>query len=325
MAHHFPPGMEQSVAALEAAIWPQLQPLGVTELRFVVLGTSARAEFYVGSRALAQSASYSTAEPRMMPRMPFTRGAPLRGGTALFEYCAGTTLGSCREVNEDAFAVFARQNALVVVDGCGGVSSGASAAWLAVAQIERVLAGESDADAGPADADVLARAVLSANTVVLHDGQQHRERRGQGATLCAVRIMPGWVAVAHVGDCRVGRHRGSEFSWLTQDHSLAAEMQKSGAPEEQIEQAQRDHSTVVTRAVGVGESLAVDVSYHPTREGDVFLLCSDGLARHVAHARVSSLIAEDSGLTARCDALLAASEAAGGWDNATVILARVLR
>jgi protein phosphatase len=83
------------------------------------------------------------------------------------------------------------------------------------------------------------------------------------------------------------------------------------------------HSTVIMRAVGVTEQVAVDLSYHPAAPGDLYLLSTDGLTRHVDHARISELVGNaERSLRERCTALLDASETAGGHDNTTIVLVR---
>ena len=74
-----------------------------------------------------------------------------------------------------------------------------------------------------------------------------------------------------------GRCRDGRLDWLTEDHSLVSELRRSGASLKEIARAAEVHSTVITRAVGVGEKLAVDLTYHPAISSDLYLLCTDGL------------------------------------------------
>jgi len=241
------------------------------------------------------------------------------GRTSLTEYAAGTTTGSRRTVNEDAFGVFEERHVFVVADGCGGVmASGRSAANRTVASFAHP---PLDGDPGLPGADPLALAVLAANAEVFKAGQIQEDLMGRGAAVCAVRVSPGWVSIVHVGDCRVGRYREGRLEWRTEDHSLLSELRKSGGSPQEVAQVAENHPTVVTRAVGVTQSLAVDLTYQPALPGDLYLLCSDGLARHVAQARIAEVLgAGTRSLGERCTALLDASESAGGHDNATVIL-----
>ena len=126
------------------------------------------------------------------------------GSTSLAEYAAQTTTGACRERNEDAFGVFEQSEVFVVADGCGGPSSGRSADELTIARFADL---DAARDFGISEADPLALAVLTANADVFRGGQTNAELKGQGATLCAVRVSPAAVSVVHVGDCRVGRFR----------------------------------------------------------------------------------------------------------------------
>jgi protein phosphatase len=243
------------------------------------------------------------------------------GSTSIVDYAGGTTLGARRDVNEDGFGVLEGDNVFAVVDGCGGSSPAESAARLTIESFRRVFQGRVTGIDGLSGADPLAVAVLHANGEMLRAAVTNPLLRGQAATVCAVRAFERWVAIAHVGDCRVGRYRDGGFSWLTEDHCLIAELRKSGASAQEIEEKSTSFSTILMRAVGVQEPLSVEVSYHPTAPGDVYLLCSDGLSRHVEQRRISELLgAHARSLQTCCAALLEASEQAGGHDNATVIL-----
>ena len=133
------------------------------------------------------------------------------------------------------------------------------------------------------------------------------------------------MSIVHVGDCRIGRYRDGRLAWLTEDHSLVAELRKSGAPEKEIAEVYQCHPTIITRAVGLTEHVAAHLSYEPAAPGDTYLLCTDGLTRQVDHAVVSELVGDTvRSLRQRCRALLDTSEAAGGRDNATVLLLRLL-
>jgi protein phosphatase len=242
------------------------------------------------------------------------------GGTALVEYAAATTTGAYRVDNEDAFGVFETSHVFVVADGCGGGSSGRSAADRAIASFAvRPPSNGSDLDL----LDPLACAVLAANSDIFRDGQVKPEARGAGATLCAARLSSRTLSIVHVGDCRVGRCREGRFEWLTEDHTLLPALRRSGASAQELEQA-ADRTSAVTRAVGVSEHLAVDLAYHPLNAGDLYLLCSDGLSAQVSRAQIAELLlGGPRSLGELSFALLEASESAGGHDNATLILLRV--
>ncbi len=261
----------------------------------------------------------------MEPRTPMK--VPENGQTRFVDYAASTIKGACRVVNEDTFGVISEADTFLVVDGCGGgMSSGENAAALVVACFKEVLGERSAHHSDLTTADPLAAAVFRANERVFKEGLTNPERKGQTATLCALRVFKGWIAIAHVGDCRIGRYRNVGLSWLTEDHSLAAEYRRNDAPPDKIERIAEKHPTAITRFVGYEEGVPVDLSYHPCRAGDIYILCSDGLTRQVVHPKISELLGDGSrDLGERCTALLDASEAAGGHDNATVILALISR
>jgi PPM family protein phosphatase len=242
------------------------------------------------------------------------------GSTSRLDYAAGTTTGARRSINEDAFGIFPESHVFVVADGLGGRCT--HPAELAVAQFAELLRSEPAVRA--AETDPLASAVLRANAEILRDALANPERRGQGAALCAVRAATDTIGIVHVGDCRVGRYRDGRLSWLTEDHTLAWELRRNGASDDDVARVAKMHPNVIVRALGMADSIAVDPSHHPALAGDTYLLCSDGLTGQVDLARISEIIGDSArGLHKQCRALLEASEAAGGRDNATVILLRL--
>lgn len=247
------------------------------------------------------------------------------GSTPLLEYVVGTTVGACHTVNDDAFGLFAEDHTFVVADGCGRHSSDMSAVNLAVAMFKNchVLGVEVAREFGLPAADPLALAVLKANADIFRAGQA-QELQGQGAALCAVRVSSRTMSVVHVGDCRVGLYQEKRLVWLTEDHSLHAELRKSGASPTELANADEYHSNVITRAIGVTEDITVELSYHPITPGATYLLCTDGLTRQLNHTHISKLLYDEGqSLRALCVALLNASEHAGGRDSTTVLLLRL--
>jgi serine/threonine protein phosphatase PrpC len=232
-------------------------------------------------------------------------------------------------VNEDAFGASDDGMLFVVADGCGGRSSGRRASDLAV---QCILASEHDPNhQSVAVADPLAARVLEANDIVFRAARQDPALVGMGCALVALRLGKGHVAIVHVGDCRVGRlgipfvqradgNDHPELRWLTLDHVLWVEALLAGRPLAEVEEFRSVHGSVIMRAVGVAESLDVEVLYRAVQPGDLFLLCTDGFSAHVPHETITGILRSRAGLAERCGALLDAAETAGGYDNATVIL-----
>jgi serine/threonine protein phosphatase PrpC len=217
----------------------------------------------------------------------------------------------------------------VVADGCGGRSSGRRASDLAV---KCILASEHDQ--GAAVADPLAARVLEANGLVFRVARQDSALVGMGCALAALRLGKRHVAIVHVGDCRVGRlgnpfvrraegENLPELCWLTLDHVLWVEALLAGRPPAEVEEHRSVNASVITRAVGVTDSLDVEVQYRAVQPADLFLLCTDGLSAHVPHETITGILRSPSSLVERCGALLEAAEIKGGYDNATVILVEI--
>jgi protein phosphatase len=237
------------------------------------------------------------------------------GSTALVDFAAGTAMGRGFGRNGDAFVVVPDRHIFAVADSMGFEGTAAHAlAALA----------EADADDGLKEIEPLARAIMRASASLFLEGKANPESRGSGASICGARITDRFVTLAHLGHCRAGRNRNVRFVWCTEDHSLVAEARRAGVAPEEIARLGQLYPTVITRALGVSETIDVSLTYHPLIAGDVYMLCTDGVTRFVDQPRITSLLADESrSLDARCDALLASTVDAGGRDNATVILLRI--
>jgi protein phosphatase len=130
------------------------------------------------------------------------------------------------------------------------------------------------------------------------------------------------LAIAHVGDSRLYVLRDGELAQITDDHSLVGELVRRGqiSAEEAEEHPQR---SIITRALGPEQEVVIDHYTWPVRDGDVYLLCSDGLTSMIADEKVAEILRGADGLTTAGQRLVEAANAAGGRDNITVILFRV--
>ena len=223
--------------------------------------------------------------------------------------------GRQRRHNEDS--LLARVPLFVVADGMGGAQAGEVASHIAV---ETFADGLGDRDAPPEER--LAERVHAANAHIHELSQTNVEQAGMGTTLTAVYVGEEEIAIAHVGDSRAYCWRAGELLRLTDDHSLVDELLRQGrlTPEEAEDHPQR---SIITRALGPEPEVEVDTRTHRARDGDVYLLCSDGLTSMVSEARVAEILAAETDLRAAGAGLIAAANAAGGRDNITVLLFRV--
>jgi protein phosphatase len=230
------------------------------------------------------------------------------------EQYAGTDTGRQRRANEDSH--LARAPLFVVADGMGGAQAGEVASRIA---IESFQDGLRDAAAPEA---ALAELTQRANAHIHELSHSNAEQAGMGTTLTAVYVGEREISVAHVGDSRAYRLRDGVLERLTEDHSLVDELLRQGrlTPEEALEHPQR---SVITRALGPEGAVEVDTRSYSARDGDVYLLCSDGLTTMLAEDRLAELLLAHASLREAGEALIAAANEAGGRDNITVVLLRI--
>jgi len=230
------------------------------------------------------------------------------------EQYVGTDTGRQRRANEDS--LLARSPLFVVADGMGGAQAGEVASRLAVESFQDGLDDPTDAEGS------LARYVRAANFSIHERSQANAEHAGMGTTLTAVYVGTEEVAIAHVGDSRAYCLREGELLRLTDDHSLVDELMRQGklTPEEAVEHPQR---SVITRALGPEPEVEIDTCSYRARDGDVYLLCSDGLTTMVPDMHLAEILLAHPRLRHAGEALIAAANEAGGRDNITVVLLRV--
>jgi protein phosphatase len=233
------------------------------------------------------------------------------------DHAARTDTGRARSANEDSYWV--RSPLFVLADGMGGAQAGEVASRTAV----EVFADQGGLPDGPGTYEErLAGLVAQANERVYAQAQSDDQFAGMGTTLTVAYVGEDDLAIAHVGDSRFYVLRDGDLQQLTDDHSLVGELVRRGqiSAEEAEDHPQR---SIITRALGIEGEVVVDHFSWPVRDGDVFLLCSDGLTGMVPDGRVAEIIRGAESLTAAAQQLVAAANEAGGRDNITVILFRV--
>jgi protein phosphatase len=162
--------------------------------------------------------------------------------------------------------------------------------------------------------------IQEANRRVWERQREDASTRGMGTTMTVALVAGGQVTIGHVGDSRAYLLRGGALEQLTADHSLVAELVRSGrlSPEEAESHPQR---SVITRALGTEPDVDVDTLAVTAQEGDLFLLCSDGLTGMVSDAEIQELLVQGRESLERAARLLVdAANRAGGEDNVTVVL-----
>jgi PPM family protein phosphatase len=230
------------------------------------------------------------------------------------EHAERTDTGRQRKGNEDAY--FARSPLFAVADGMGGAQAGEVASHAAIEAIEPGLPD------GPGSAEErLAALVLEANARIIELAEQDSARAGMGTTMTAAYLTEGDVAVAHVGDSRLYRLRDGELERLTEDHTLVAELERQGKITQE-EAGRHPQRSIITRALGAERGIKVDHHTWPARDGDVYLICSDGLMMF-PEERIGEIVRSAPDLRSAARGLVDAANAGGGRDNITVVLFRV--
>jgi protein phosphatase len=220
--------------------------------------------------------------------------------------------GRRRRRNEDAYVL--EPPLFAVADGMGGAQAGELASSLAAAALRD--------DSGAAGEDGERRVdelIQEANRRVYQRQSRDASASGMGTTMTVALVEDGTVAIGHVGDSRAYLIRGRRLEQLTEDHSLVAELVRSGklSPEEAETHPQR---SVITRALGTDPNVDVDTFSIETKPGDVFLLCSDGLTSMVGDEAILSEVERNrDDLKAAAKALVRAANRGGGEDNITVV------
>ncbi len=231
-------------------------------------------------------------------------------------------VGLVRKNNEDNCCVCDDIPLLAVADGMGGHKAGEVASKLALDAVAEYLRGNSLLiEKEPVEA--LKMALAHANTIVFGHSREDGEKfRGMGTTITAVLPRDDKIYIAHVGDSRVYQVRGDEINLLTSDHSLVNELVKSGGLTEE-EAANHPQRNVLTRAVGTSPTVEVDVDINKVQNGDVIVLCTDGLSNRVDLEGIKKAAASDITLAERARLLVDMALERGGADNITVILYQV--
>jgi serine/threonine protein phosphatase PrpC len=239
-------------------------------------------------------------------------------------------VGRKRKGNEDAHAANEEQNLYVVADGMGGHAAGEVASRIAVEAIEEFVAltaGNEEItwpfgldETISYDGNRLKTAIRHANRRVLEATRESAELEGMATTVAAVLVEGDVANLAHVGDSRIYRWSDEELSLLTSDHSWVNEQIQTGviSPEQARSHPLRN---VVTRALGGRADLLVDIQALKMKDGDVLLLCSDGLTTMISDEEIAGTLRGGGGdLAQAARALVDQANEHGGEDNITVIL-----
>ena len=244
---------------------------------------------------------------------------------ATWEFAALSDTGRVRANNEDAIAFDPALGLAILADGMGGYNGGEVASGMAIALLQASF-GRWLAHAGPqANGRSIRRALQNgvdeANLAILEAGVANVQLQGMGTTLVLAVFGTDRVVVGHIGDSRCYRMRGNELELLTRDHSLLQEQMDAGVltPDQA---ALSPHRNLVTRALGIERQVGLEMHEHDFQDGDVFLLCSDGLSEMVPAEHICTILLQNLDLSQKATLLVSRANDNGGRDNISVVLAR---
>lgn len=240
-----------------------------------------------------------------------------------------TDQGRVRSNNEDNFYFDEKLGLLVVADGMGGHASGETASKLTVNVMRDYFEGNrqvmGDPDASYSEAtNKLKSAVSLANQAVFEAAQSSPQLKGMGTTIAAAWLNGNKLSIAHIGDSRVYLMRSGGIEQLTDDHSVVQEQVKRDLITKE-EAAKSEMKNILTKALGVSPDTEADLNELTMFDGDILLLCSDGLYNMVSDEAMLDIVSLADNAGAACDALINTANENGGKDNITVILGYIAK
>jgi protein phosphatase len=247
-------------------------------------------------------------------------------------FAGDSNVGMKRAHNEDSFYLPESERLTIVADGMGGHASGEVASRMAVETIsgffkatqeEQQLTWPFKMDKGHRyDINRMVTAIKLANLKIHEQAQKDPRCHGMGTTVVSALFLDDALVVGHVGDSRLYRRRDGVFEQVTEDHSLLNDYikMKHLSPDEI---AAFPHKNVIVRALGMKDTVQVDVHVDAPRLGDVYLICSDGLSGMIKDDEMAEIATSDRDLDVVCERLITTANQHGGLDNITVVAVRL--
>jgi serine/threonine protein phosphatase PrpC len=247
-----------------------------------------------------------------------------------------SNIGKVRKHNEDYIVGDESLQLVVLADGMGGCQAGEVASKIAAETVYAEMSTQLQKQSGLDNRVVgkgyhhttilLEQAILKANSVVYETANQQMHFQGMGTTMVAALFNEDFISVAHIGDSRLYRLRGNELKVITTDHSVLQELIDCGfiTPDQARTHPNRN---LVTRALGIGKNVTVDIQEYKIQAEDLYLLCSDGLSDMLDNKDIQQILLEkkDASLDEISNSLVNAANEKGGADNISVVVTRFLQ
>ncbi len=233
-------------------------------------------------------------------------------------------VGKKREINEDSLLLDGGMGIYVVADGIGGQDDGEMASRRALLSVyeclKEALKGKEGSKQSVAAMERLLRRAIGIAAKEIF--QLAETENGMGTTLTALLVVRGKGIMAHVGDSRLYVHRGGVMHQLSRDHTWAQEMIRGQKMRSKVAN-NHPMANLLTRALGLEETVLIDTRTFSLKAGDIYLLCTDGLTGHVTDDELATLLGSTDDMKNLSERLVSMANERGGLDNITVVLVRV--
>lgn len=237
--------------------------------------------------------------------------------------CGKSDVGLKRSNNEDAFLIQPELNLGALADGMGGAAAGELASQF-FAQTALEVFSASNFRSEDEGLGLIQKSYELANERILNHIRENPHHRGMGCTAELLVFFDEKFALGHVGDSRTYLYRKGHLKQLTRDHSLVQDQVDQGLIT-LVEARRHPLRHVILRAVGTAETLAVDLIRGAIHPSDLFLLCSDGLSDMIEDSSIEEILALPLDITEKAERLIESAKSAGGHDNVTVVLSKVIQ
>jgi len=230
-----------------------------------------------------------------------------------------TDVGHVRSKNEDSILVNEAENVWIVADGMGGHHAGDFASQTITNNLSLFKQHASLDDS----ILLLEENILNSNSIIRKKSYKLGRNATIGSTVVCVYIWKNFLFTFWAGDSRLYRYRDATLERLTEDHSYVEELVRMGKIEAR-DAEEHPAANVVLKAVGIDDNLCMDFEYYNLRDGDIYIICSDGLYKDLEESKIEPIIESNfEDMTELSQALLASSLDAGGTDNTSIITMKV--
>jgi protein phosphatase len=235
-------------------------------------------------------------------------------------------MGKCRDVNEDN-CIHCKLNdnydLLIVADGMGGHNAGEVASEIAVKSISGYIKCNIKEDTSNNEIiQIIKDAILKANLDIYTESINNSSCSGMGTTVTVGVLSEHIIWIGHVGDSRAYILGNNKLHKLTNDHSLVAELVKNGTITES-EALHHPQKNIITRALGTGENVEIDIENISIDNNNIIMLCTDGLTNMVSDGEIEDILINSDDVAAAAQKLVGLANELGGYDNITVVIAKI--